>query len=227
MSRGPRGRPPIETGAAQARFVHFTGVPYWAVSENHRDPAKIDHVFITFHAPPYGAVVAAVNTLSRLNRDAGFDGRVRLGILHSHWEEKPEPGLDEHSGLSYAALERETPVVFEPRPHEELAALLLEKTRVAGRRRCYSSSTGKREGKGEEKGVSGKRGQGSGQRFLPFAPRSSLRRAKGPAYPSPAQRAGWETENRASPHREVTSQVPHFERKSGLEAVMHCLGRGE
>jgi hypothetical protein len=133
MSRGPRGRPLIETGAAQARFVHFTGVPYWAESETHRDPAKIDHVFITFHAPPYGAVVAAVNTLSRLNRDAGFDGRVRLGILHSHWEEKPEPGLDEHSGLSYAALERETPVVFEPRPHEELAALLLEKTRAASR----------------------------------------------------------------------------------------------
>jgi hypothetical protein len=123
----------LEAHPAQGRFGHFTGIPYWAESETHFDPAKIDHVFITFHVPPYGMVVAAVNTLSRLNRDAGFDGRVRLGILHSEWQGKPEPGFDEHSGLSYAALEKETPVVFEPRPHEELAALLLEKTRAASR----------------------------------------------------------------------------------------------
>ena len=42
-------------------------------------------------SPPVGRIVVAVNTLSRWNRDAGFDGRVRLAVIPMTYTELPEP----------------------------------------------------------------------------------------------------------------------------------------
>lgn len=115
------------------KFVHVTGVPYFVDREAANDPTRVDHVLITFEAPPFGRLIAAVNTLSRLNRDAGFDGRVRLGIIRSTWTDKPIPGLEECPGLDYAKLVKGENVTFEPYERDPLADLLIAKAKAAVR----------------------------------------------------------------------------------------------
>src|SRR3954467_15643674 len=77
------------------KFVHAVGVPYWAEPEPERDESKIDHVWITFEAPPLGRLRAILNTRSRLNQNAGFDPRVRVGKVRSTWIETPQRGVEE------------------------------------------------------------------------------------------------------------------------------------
>jgi hypothetical protein len=95
------------------------------------DPSRIDHVYLTIEAPPFGRIRAAINTMSRLNRDAGFDPRVRLGIVTASYEKKPEPGLEELPGQDYAQLEAILPITYVAYEHEALAQLLMEKMKRA------------------------------------------------------------------------------------------------
>lgn len=116
-----------------SKFVHVTGVPYAAEREIAANPADADHVLITLEAPPFGRLRAAVNTLSRINRDAGFDARVRVGIVKSTWTEKPTPGLVEEPGQDYAQIEKIMPIVYEPLESEVLVELLIERAKRAVR----------------------------------------------------------------------------------------------
>jgi hypothetical protein len=116
-----------------AKFVHVRGVPYAVQMEVAEDPSRIDHVYLTIEALPFGRIRAAINTLSRLNRDAGFDGRVRMAIVPAPYDKKPEPGLEELPGQDYAQLEAILPITFEAYEHEALAALLMEKMKCAVR----------------------------------------------------------------------------------------------
>lgn len=116
-----------------AKFVHVTGVPYFVEREPSVDPLLADHVWITLEAPPFGRLRAAVNTLSRLNRAAGFDSRVRLGIVRSTWEEKPPPGLVEEQGQDYALIESVTNVLYEHYESEVLAELMVMRAKQAVR----------------------------------------------------------------------------------------------
>lgn len=116
-----------------AKFVHVRGVPYTVTHEVAENPADADHVHLTIEVPPYGRLRAAVNTFSRLNRDAGFDPRVRMGIVASAYEKKPEPGLEELPGQDYAQLEAILPVTYEHCDREPLGALLMEKMKRAVR----------------------------------------------------------------------------------------------
>lgn len=113
------------------KFVHVIGVPYYVNLEPQADPTKIDHVWITFEAPPFGRLCACVNTISRINRDAGFDPRVRVGIIKSHWTEKPVSGLEEVSGLDYAKLEKQENVFFELYERDALAEFIIERAKKA------------------------------------------------------------------------------------------------
>ncbi len=115
------------------KFVHVTGVPYAVALEIAEDPTRIDHVLMTFEAPPFGRLIAAVNTTSRLNRDAGFDARVRLAIVRSTWTEKPMPGLEECAGLDYAKLTKGADVVWEHLERDTLSELLIAKAKIAVR----------------------------------------------------------------------------------------------
>jgi hypothetical protein len=92
------------------KFVHVTGVPYTVEVEQSDDPLRVDHVWITLEVPPFGRVRASINTISRFNRDAGFDARVRVGIVPGTWEEKPENGLLEEPGQDYAMIEAALPI---------------------------------------------------------------------------------------------------------------------
>ena len=115
------------------KFVHVTGVPYTVEVEQSEDPLRVDHVWITLEVPPFGRIRTAINTLSRFNRDAGFDSRVRLGIVAGTWEEKPENGLLEERGQDYAMIEAALPVTYEFHETAVLAELLVAKAKSAVR----------------------------------------------------------------------------------------------
>ncbi len=114
-----------------SKFVHVCGIPYAVALETAEDPAEIDHIHLTLEVPPYGRLRAAVNTFSRLNRDAGFDSRIRMGIVSSTYEKKPDPGLEELPGQDYAQLEAILPIAYEFYEHAALAELLMEKMKRA------------------------------------------------------------------------------------------------
>jgi hypothetical protein len=116
-----------------AKFVHVTGVPYFVEVEAGSDPTEMDHVWLTLEVPPFGRMRAAVNTLSRLNRDAGFDSRVRVGVVASTWTEKPQTGLVEERGQDYTLIEASLPVTYVPFEREALTELLVTKAKLAVR----------------------------------------------------------------------------------------------
>jgi len=114
-----------------AKFVHVCGVPYAVTHETAENPDDADHIHLTLEVPPYGRLRAAVNTFSRLNRAAGFDPRVRMGIVTSTYEKKPEPSLEELPGQDYAQLEAILPIAYEHYEREPLVELLMEKMKRA------------------------------------------------------------------------------------------------
>ena len=116
-----------------AKFVHVTGVPYAVEREVSEASASGDHLYLTLEAPPFGRLRAAVNTLSRLNLDAGADARVRVGIVNSTWTDKPVPGLVEEHGQDYAKIEATGTVAYEFFESDALAALLIERAKRAVR----------------------------------------------------------------------------------------------
>lgn len=113
------------------KFVHVVGVPYFIEAEPATDPLKADHVWITFEAPPFGRLMASVNTTSKIAREVGIDSRVRLGIIRSTWSEKPAPALAEIDGLDYAKLEHGRNVFYETYEQQALSDLLVARARTA------------------------------------------------------------------------------------------------
>ena len=114
-----------------APFVHAVGGDLQAEVEQHEDPAQIDHVWITMNAGNARPVFVAVNTLSKRNRDAGFDGRVRAGILRGTWHKLPELGCHVCPGFDYAEVESRSNAYFEHFGRRSLERLLVETTRRA------------------------------------------------------------------------------------------------
>ncbi len=113
------------------KFVHLVGVPYFVEVEPEANPDKRDHVWITLEVPPFGRLRLAVNTTSRLNRDAGFDARIRVAIIRSTYEERPPTGLEEFPGFDYAKIESKENAFYETLEHEALTEMLVTKARAA------------------------------------------------------------------------------------------------
>ncbi|MEA3212037.1 MAG: hypothetical protein QOE70_5094 [Chthoniobacter sp.] len=113
------------------KFVHLVGVPYVVAVESAADPTLVDHVWLTLEVPPFGRLRIVINTLSRLNRDAGFDPRVRLAIVPGTYADKPNTGLEEAPGLDYAKIEATEKVTYEFYERDALAELLVAKTKLA------------------------------------------------------------------------------------------------
>lgn len=101
--------------------------------EPERDPSRVDHVWMTMECPPVGRLIISINTLSRFNRDAGFDPRIRLSIISSRYEERPEPVLERHEPLDYTILESLHPVDYFAVDHDPLEELLITKCNAAVR----------------------------------------------------------------------------------------------
>jgi hypothetical protein len=109
-----------------APFVHAVGGDLQPQLERHENPAHVDHVWITMRAGSAGRVVVPINTLSRLNRDAGFDERSRAGILRETWKTLPERGAEVCPGFSYAKIEEQANIYFEHYDRSSLERLLME-----------------------------------------------------------------------------------------------------
>jgi hypothetical protein len=104
---------------------------YTVVVEETGDPLKDDHVYLNVEAPPFGRLRVAVNTFSRVNADAGFDGRVRVGIIKSTYAEKPVAGLEECAGLDYTKQEEKHGITYETYERLALTEMLVAKMKAA------------------------------------------------------------------------------------------------
>ena len=62
-------------------MVHVAGEPITFAAEIDRNPANIDHFWITIQMGDAGPLRIALSTHSRQNAAAGFDPRVRVGVI--------------------------------------------------------------------------------------------------------------------------------------------------
>lgn len=85
-------------------------------------------------------VVVSVNTISRRNRDAGFDARIRVARLKRTWETLPAPVYEAHQGLDYEPIESQANVYYEFFEQPALEELLLAAARTAERLETWGES---------------------------------------------------------------------------------------
>lgn len=128
---GKRSRVPERLFGLRDQYVTLAGEIAAVAIEEDRDPGKIDHVWITVRAGDFGRLQISLNTFSRQNRAAGFDPRVRLGIITEAWNELPPPGLRKAAPLDYALLEAAHPTAFTVYERSALEEKLLLKARGA------------------------------------------------------------------------------------------------
>jgi hypothetical protein len=108
--------------------VHAAGVPIAFAAETDRVPANIDHFWITIGIGSGEPIRIALSTHSRQNAAAGFDPRVRVGIIVSSWQELSSVGMTGCRGLDYQEIEAAQPVTYIEYERPALEALLVEKT---------------------------------------------------------------------------------------------------
>jgi len=109
-------------------FVHAAGVPIAFAAETDRVPENIDHFWITIGMGGGEPIRIALSTHSRQSAAAGFDPRVRVGVVASAWRELPAAGLAGCRGLDYQEIEAAGPVTYIEYERPALEALLAEKT---------------------------------------------------------------------------------------------------
>ena len=107
--------------------MHVAGAPIAFAAEIDRVPANIDHFWITIGIGGNEPFRIALSTHSRQNAAAGFDPRVRVGVLASVWQELPAAGMESCPGLNYQEIEAVEPVTFLKYERPALEALLAEK----------------------------------------------------------------------------------------------------
>jgi hypothetical protein len=112
-------------------LVRVAGVPIAFAAETDRVPANIDHFWITLSVGGGEPIRIALSTHSRQNAAAGFDARLRVGILSSAWTELPSKGIAAARGLDYHQIETAEPVVYLEYDRPALEALLAQKTERA------------------------------------------------------------------------------------------------
>jgi hypothetical protein len=112
-------------------MVHVAGVPIAFAAETDRVPANIDHFWITIGTGSGEPIRIALSTHSRQNAAAGFDPRMRVGIVPSVWQELPPAGLNKSKGLDYREIEAAFSVTYLEQERPLLETLLTEKTRRA------------------------------------------------------------------------------------------------
>ena len=108
-------------------FVHVAGVPIAFAAEIDRVPSNIDHFWITIGVGGNEPIRIALSTHSRQNAAAGFDPRVRVGVVESPWRELPASGMLRCRGLDYHEIEAAEPVTYIEYERPALEALLAER----------------------------------------------------------------------------------------------------
>lgn len=90
--------------------------------ESHRDPAEVDHFWIFMDLEK--TITISVNTMSKRNRAAGFDSRVRVGRVHGGWTVLPKAGAVCWPRNDYADIEARENVFYEHHERSEMEDLL-------------------------------------------------------------------------------------------------------
>jgi len=108
--------------------VHVAGAPIAFAAEIDRVPSNIDHFWITIGMGSGEPIRIALSTHSRQNAAAGFDPRVRVGVVASMWRELPAAGMIRSRGLDYQEIEAAGPVTYIEYERPALESLLAEKT---------------------------------------------------------------------------------------------------
>lgn len=111
--------------------MHAGGVPIAFAAETDPVPGNIDHFWITIAMNSGEPVRIALSTHSRQNAAAGFDPRVRIGVVPSVWQELPAAGIAGCRGLDYQEIEAARPVAYTEYERPALETLLMEKTERA------------------------------------------------------------------------------------------------
>jgi hypothetical protein len=111
--------------------VHVAGEPLSFAAEIDKVASNIDHFWITIRTGEAGSLRIALSTHSRQNAAAGFDPRVRVGVIASAWTELPTAGVIGCAGLDYRTIEAAAPLTYLEYERPMLEALLTEKTRRA------------------------------------------------------------------------------------------------
>lgn len=112
-------------------LVHVAGPAIAFAAEIDRVPANIDHFWITLDVGTGGPIRIALSTHSRQNAAAGFDARIRLGIVASSWSELPPSGVVKSAGLDYRTIEAASPVSYIEYERPALETLLSDKAKRA------------------------------------------------------------------------------------------------
>ncbi len=89
----------------------------------------IDHVWIKLNAGGNVPVEASINTCSLKNGQAGFDSRIRAGVVKGTWEILPGRGVKALDGFDYTQVESEENVFYEHLNRSEMEQLLVEKAK--------------------------------------------------------------------------------------------------
>lgn len=103
------------------------GVPLFGEIEPNANPLRVDHVWLMIDAGMSRPLKLAINTTSIRNRDAGFDPRVRVGLIRETYGNLPERGIFPHPGLDYSFLESTHNIFYEHFEHHHLEGFLIQK----------------------------------------------------------------------------------------------------
>jgi hypothetical protein len=107
------------------------GTPVAFAAEIDRVPANIDHFWITIDVGTDGPIRIALSTHSRQNAVAGFDPRMRVGVVTSKWSELPPAGVEKFARLDYRTIEAASPVGYVEYERPALEILLTQKAKRA------------------------------------------------------------------------------------------------
>jgi hypothetical protein len=118
-------------GLNHGDLVHVAGTPIAFAAEIDRVPANIDHFWITIGIGTGAPIRAALSTHSRQNAAAGFDARMRVGVVSSTWDELPNVGVSKSSCLNYHSIEALSPIAYVQYERPALEILLTDKTKRA------------------------------------------------------------------------------------------------
>lgn len=113
-----------------APFVYAVGGELQVRLEEHSNPRAVDHVWISMNAGSVRPTIS-INTLSKRNRDAGFDPRIRLGRIRGDWDELPQRCFSAAVHLDYGELESLHTIFYETLEREELEQILIKAARSA------------------------------------------------------------------------------------------------
>jgi len=122
-------RPPFPLNHGE--LIHLAGTPVAFAAEIDRVPANIDHFWITVDAGTGAPIRIALSTHSRQNAAAGFDARMRLGIVASSWSALPPPGVVKSPALDYSTIEAASPVSYVEYERPALEILLSDRAKRA------------------------------------------------------------------------------------------------